>query len=62
MADGERLGWGYGIYVAVVVGMPVLSTKDFMGVGRYLIAAFPVFLTLATMLRRGPGSRAGGSR
>jgi hypothetical protein len=39
----RRFGWGYAGYVLVVVGIPLLGTKDFMSCGRYLLAAFPLF-------------------
>ncbi len=55
----RRLGWGYGVYCAATVGIPALSTKDFMGMGRYLISAFPLFLTLALLLREYPRVRQG---
>ncbi|MFY0524569.1 mannosyltransferase family protein [Archangium gephyra] len=55
----KRLGWGYGVYCAVLVGIPTVSTKDFMGMGRYLISAFPLFLTLALLLREHPRVRHG---
>lgn len=55
----KRLGWGYGAYVAAMVGMPTLSSKDFMGMGRYLLASFPLFLTLALLLRERPRLRWG---
>jgi hypothetical protein len=55
----KRLGWGYGAYVAAMVGMPFLSSKDFMGMGRYLLASFPLFLTLALLLRERPRLRWG---
>jgi hypothetical protein len=55
----KRLGWGYGVYCAVLVGIPTVSTKDFMGMGRYLISAFPLFLTLALLLRDHPRVRHG---
>jgi hypothetical protein len=55
----RRLGWGYGAYTAAIVGMPALSSKDFMGMGRYLLAAFPLFLTLALLLRERPRLRWG---
>lgn len=55
----KRLGWGYGAYVAAMVGMPTLSSKDFMGMGRYLLASFPLFLTLALLLREHPRLRRG---
>jgi len=54
----RRFGWGYAGYVAVVMGIPLLGTKDFMSCGRYLLAAFPVFaavgLELAGPARRWP--------
>jgi hypothetical protein len=53
----KRLGWGYGLYSAAIVGLPGLSSKDFMGMGRYLLAAFPLFLTLALLLRERPRLR-----
>lgn len=55
----KRQGWGYGLYSAAIVGLPALSSKDFMGMGRYLLAAFPLFLTLALMLRERPRLRLG---
>lgn len=53
----KRLGWGYGVYVLLVVGIPAVSSKDFQGLGRYLIAAFPLFLTLASLLAGRPRLR-----
>jgi hypothetical protein len=38
----RRFGWGYLAFCVVVLAIPLLGTKDFMGTGRYLIAAFPV--------------------
>ena len=55
----KRLGWGYGAFCAVMVGIPTVSTKDFMGMGRYLLSAFPLFLTLAVLLRERPRLRQG---
>jgi hypothetical protein len=55
----RRLGWGYGIYTLAMVGMPAMGSKDFMGMGRYLLAAFPLFLTLALLLRERPRLRYG---
>ncbi len=51
------LGWGDAAYVAVAVGLPALSSKDFQGLGRYLIAAFPLFLTVALLLKARPRLR-----
>lgn len=53
----RRLGWGYGVYTLAMVGMPAMGSKDFMGMGRYLLASFPLFLTLALLLRERPRLR-----
>jgi hypothetical protein len=50
----KRLGWGYGVYTLLVVGIPAVSSKDFQGLGRYVIAAFPLFLTTALLLEARP--------
>ncbi len=50
----KKLGWGYGTYTLLVVGIPAVSSKDFQGLGRYVIAAFPLFLTLALLLQERP--------
>ncbi|NOJ80441.1 hypothetical protein BHS06_25285 [Myxococcus xanthus] len=50
----KLLGWGYAVYLLAIVGLPAWSTKDFMGMGRYLLSAFPVFLTAAMLLRERP--------
>jgi hypothetical protein len=46
----KRLGWGYGVYSFVLLAIPLTSTKDFQGTGRYLLAAFPCYLVLAELL------------
>jgi hypothetical protein len=38
----RRFGWGYLAYSVVVLAIPLIGTKDFMGTGRYVLAAFPV--------------------
>jgi len=53
-ATRRYLGWGYAVYVALAVGLPTISSKDFMGLGRYVLSAFPVFLTLAFLMRNNP--------
>ena len=50
----KRLGWGYGVYSFALVAIPLVSTKDFQGAGRYLLAAFPCYLVLAELLVRRP--------
>ena len=46
----RRFGWGYGIYTILIVGLPVLSTKNFFGMGRYLLLAFPCFAVAGELL------------
>ncbi len=58
----RRLGWGYGAYVLVAVGLAAASSKDFVGMGRYVLVAFPVFAVAADLLahiseRSGAGRR-----
>ncbi len=54
----RRFGPPYAVYVAVTVLLPAISSKDFMGMGRYILAAFPLFalageaLSSRTWLRR----------
>jgi hypothetical protein len=49
-AVGRKLGWGYGVYVLCVAALPASGVATFMGVGRYLISAFPVYALLGTWL------------
>jgi hypothetical protein len=49
-AVARRFGRGYAIYVATAVAVPALSTGDFMGTGRYILAAFPVFAVVGAKL------------
>lgn len=55
----KRLGWGYGVYTLLVIGIPAVSSKDFQGLGRYVIAAFPLFLTVAQLIDPRPRLRVG---
>lgn len=43
-------GWGYLVYSVVVLTIPLLGTKDFMGTGRYVMAAFPVIAAAGQVL------------
>ncbi len=53
----RRFGWGYGVFVAMVVGFSALSSKDFQGLGRYATAAFPVFAVYAIWMCDRPALR-----
>lgn len=55
----KRLGAGYALYCLIAVGLPAVSSKDFQGLGRYIIAAFPLFLTAAMLLAARPRLRLG---
>ncbi|HVF32640.1 MAG TPA: hypothetical protein VM933_06345, partial [Acidimicrobiales bacterium] len=58
-AVARRVGWGYATYVLVVVGIAFASTRDFIGMGRYVLVAFPAFAAAADLLL-GWASRARG--
>ncbi len=53
----KRLGAGYALYCLCVIGIPAVSSKDFQGLGRYAIAAFPLFLTAAALVEHRPRLR-----
>lgn len=55
----RRFGWGYAAYLLVVLAVPVVGTKDFQGLGRYGIAAFPVFALLGEVLADRPARERG---
>jgi hypothetical protein len=42
-AIARRFGVGYGVYVFLAVGLAAVSTRDFQGIGRYVLAVFPLF-------------------
>jgi len=46
----QRFGWGYTAYAAVVLAIPIVGTDDFMGTGRYTLAAFPVLAAAGDFL------------
>src|SRR5664280_2249512 len=50
----RRFGWGYAAFTAVVVAIPFVTTKDFFGSGRYMLAAFPAFAAAADFLAKRP--------
>jgi hypothetical protein len=47
-------GWGYAAYAVVVLLIPILGTKDFMGAGRYVLVAFPVMAAGGDFLASSP--------
>jgi hypothetical protein len=46
----RRFGWGYTAYAVVSLAIPFIGTKDFMGSGRYVLAAYPVLAAAAVVL------------
>lgn len=53
----RRIGWGYAVYAAGVLAVPLLGSKDFQGVGRYLLAAFPCMAAAGWLLADHPAVR-----
>jgi hypothetical protein len=53
----RRFGAGYGVYAALLIGVSALSTKNFFGMARYLLAAFPCFAVLGEVLNERPRVR-----
>ncbi len=53
----RRLGWGYAAFSLAIVALPAISTKDFQGMGRYLLAAFPLFAVAGDLLEGRPRVR-----
>jgi hypothetical protein len=53
----RRFGAGYGVYSALLIGVSAVSTKNFFGMARYLLAAFPCFAALGQVLDERPGLR-----
>lgn len=50
----RKLGLGYGVFAVLAVLATALSTKDFVGMGRYCLAAFPCFAVAADALAARP--------
>lgn len=49
-----KLGKGYAVYLVMIIGMPLLSSVDFVGLGRYALAGFPALYCFADMLEERP--------
>jgi hypothetical protein len=54
----RRLGAAYGAYTLLAVALPTLATKDFQGMGRYMLGAFPLFALAGLLLAERPRARA----
>lgn len=54
-AVGRRFGWGYAVFVLGLAMLPAMSVSTFMGSGRYLLPAFPVFALWGEWLSRRRG-------
>lgn len=50
----RRFGYGYGTYTLLMILVPALSTKNFFGMSRYLLAAFPCFAVVGELLIERP--------
>jgi hypothetical protein len=48
----RRLGWGYAAYTILGVAVPLLSSPEFFGMGRYVLVGFPAFAVLGASLAR----------
>jgi hypothetical protein len=53
----RRFGRGYGIFVLLLIGLSALSTKNFFGMSRYLLAAFPCFAVAGELVADRPRLR-----
>jgi len=53
----RRFGRGYGVYTALIVGLSALGTKNFFGMSRYLLAAFPCFAVAGEWVAERPRLR-----
>jgi hypothetical protein len=53
----RRFGWAYAAFTAGVLLLPIIGTKDFMGTGRYVLVAFPIFAVIGEWLARRPRLR-----
>ncbi len=48
----KRFGWGYAAFVVAAVAIPLFGSKDFVGLGRYLLPAFPCLAVVGEALAR----------
>ncbi len=50
----KKLGVGYAVYVVMVAGIPLASSIDFIGLGRYGLACFPAIFCFGGWLEEHP--------
>ncbi|HEX2119036.1 MAG TPA: hypothetical protein VHF91_07620 [Acidimicrobiales bacterium] len=53
----RRFGLGYGLFATLLVALSAVSTKNFFGMARYLLAAFPIFAVVGEELVGRPALR-----
>ncbi len=53
----RRLGAAYGAYTLLAIALAALATKDFQGMGRYMLGAFPLFALAGLLLDERPKAR-----
>jgi hypothetical protein len=53
----KRFGWAYAGYTLVLLAFPLLGSKDFQGLGRYALGAFPAFAMVGELLAERPRLR-----
>lgn len=56
-AVARRFGLGYAVYAAAAILAPAISSGDFLGLGRYVLAAFPVFAVIGLEVHDAPWRR-----
>ena len=52
-----KLGLGHTVYAITVLAIPLIGSKDFQGIGRYSLAAFPAFGALGFYVSQHLGPR-----
>jgi hypothetical protein len=53
----KRFGWAYGAYTLALLAFPLVGSKDFQGLGRYALGAFPAFAAAGELLAERPRLR-----
>jgi Gpi18-like mannosyltransferase len=46
----RRFGWSYGLFALLGLGISAVSTKNFFGMSRYVLSAFPCFAVAGELL------------